>query len=139
MEAQPPLVVDLDGTLIKTDMLLETLVAVLARLPWLVLALPFWLLRGRAQLKRELASRARWSPENIPYRPEVLELLRGERSRGRRLVLATASDERLARRIADHLGTFDEVVASDGRNNLKGSAKCRALVERYGERGFDYA
>ncbi|HYC37460.1 MAG TPA: UbiA family prenyltransferase [Usitatibacter sp.] len=138
MESQPPLVVDLDGTLIKTDMLLESLVAVLQRLPWLAFCLPFWLLRGRAGLKRELAARARWSPERIPYRAEVLDWVRAERRNGRRVVLATASDEQLARRIAEHLGGFDDVVASDGRDNLKGAAKRRALVERYGERGFDY-
>lgn len=139
MQDEPPLVVDLDGTLIKSDMLLETLVGVIRRGPWLVFLLPFWLMRGRAELKRELALRTHLSPDKLPYRAEVLRWIDEERGRGRRLVLATASDEKIARGIADHLGTFDDVLASNGRENLKGAAKRDALVERFGERGFDYA
>lgn len=139
MDAQPPLVVDLDGTLIRTDLLLETLVRALQRAPWLLLALPFWLLRGRAFLKRQLAQRSAVSPDGLPYRDEVVAWLRQERDQGRKLVLATASDDSLAQRVASHLGTFSEVVASDGRKNVKGAAKRSVLVERYGERGFDYA
>lgn len=138
MDEDLPLVVDLDGTLIKSDMLLETLVATLRARPWLLPAVPLWLARGRAHLKRELALRAPVAPHELPYRVEVLVRVAGERARGRRLVLATASDEHIARRIAAHLGMFDEVLASDGRRNLKGAAKCHALVERFGERGFDY-
>jgi 4-hydroxybenzoate polyprenyltransferase/phosphoserine phosphatase len=139
MDPQPPLVVDLDGTLVRTDMLLETLVGALQRAPWLVFALPFWLVRGRAAVKRELALRSNVSVEALPYRAEVLDWLRGEQESGRRLVLATAADESIATRIAAHLGLFDEVVASDGRHNMKGNGKRSALVERFGERGFDYA
>src|SRR5687767_1876350 len=139
MREELPLVVDLDGTLIKSDMLLETLVGVLRRLPWLVVLIPVWLLRGRAGLKRELADRAILAPDRLPYREEVLSWVREERSRGRRLVLATGSDEHVARRIAEHLGTFDDVVGSNGRDNLKGATKRDALVERFGNRGFDYA
>ncbi len=139
MDAQPPLVVDLDGTLISTDLLLETVVDVLRRSPWLVLLLPLWLMRGRAHLKRQLALRASMSPGDLPYREDVLAWARKERAGGRTVVLATASDEGLARRVAQHLGAFDDVLASDGQLNLKGAAKRRALVERYGEGGFDYA
>jgi 4-hydroxybenzoate polyprenyltransferase/phosphoserine phosphatase len=140
MDEDLPLVIDLDGTLIKSDMLLETVLEVLRRSPWAVFAMPFWLARGRAAFKRQVAMRAgALSPESLPYRHEILDWLRAERLRGRRVVLATASDEQLARRIAEHLDAFDEVVASDGRSNLKGPAKRAALVARYGERGFDYA
>lgn len=139
MQDEVPLVVDLDGTVIKSDMLLETLLAVIRRRPWMVLLVPFWLLRGRAGLKRELSRRAQLAPDELPYRVEVLRWLKEERGRGRHLVLATASDEKVANSIADHLGAFDDVMASNGRRNLKGAAKRAALVERYGERGFDYA
>lgn len=138
MEEELPLAVDLDGTLIKSNMLLETLVAALHRNPWLVFAVPFWLLRGRAGLKHELAGRANISARELPYRDEVLKWLGQERARGRRVVLATGADEIVARSIAEHLGTFDDVMASDGRNNLIGPAKRQALVARYGEHGFDY-
>jgi 4-hydroxybenzoate polyprenyltransferase/phosphoserine phosphatase len=139
MDPQPPLVVDLDGTLVKTDMLLETLVGALQRAPWLVFVLPFWLLRGRAAVKRELALRSNVPVEGLPYRTEVLDWVRSEHEAGRRVVLATAADESIARRIADHVGAFDEILASDGERNVKGEGKRAALVERFGERGFDYA
>ncbi len=133
-----PLAVDLDATLVKSDMLMESLVGALKGAPWLVLALPFWLARGRAHLKRELALRANVDVTLLPYDTNVLEALRCERDAGRTLVLATAADARIAERIAAHVGLFDAVMASDGRTNLKRGAKARALVERYGEAGFDY-
>lgn len=134
-----PLCVDLDGTLVKSDMLLESLVAALKRSPLLVFALPFWLARGRAALKRELAQRATdIDVAVLPYDEAVLQRLREAKAQGRPVVLATAADATIAQRIADHLGLFDTVLASDGVKNLKRDAKARELVERYGERGFDY-
>jgi phosphoserine phosphatase len=130
--------VDLDGTLVRTDMLFETLVAALRRNPLVVLALPFWLARGRAHLKQQLALRGALDPATLPYDESVLEFLRREHAAGRRLVLATASDERIARDIARHLGIFEDVVASDGERNVKAAEKARRLAEAYGERGFDY-
>jgi 4-hydroxybenzoate polyprenyltransferase/phosphoserine phosphatase len=137
--AAVPLAVDLDGTLLKSDMLMETLAAVVRERPLLAFAMPFWLARGRAALKRELAQRARIDAALLPYDEVLMAELRRQRAAGRKLVLATGSDEIVARRIADHLGLFDEVIASDGKANLKREAKARALVERFGERGFDYA
>ena len=135
-----PLCVDLDGTLIKTDLLWVSLVRLLRRNPlWLAL-LPWWWTKGRAALKRQIASRI--GPLEVcrlPYNPEFLDFLRAEHRRGRPLILATASDGALARQVADHLGLFCEVLASDGKTNLRGAAKLRRLVERCGEGGFDYA
>ena len=135
---EPPLCVDLDRTLVRTDLLWETLAATLARSPAAALAIPFWLLRGRAALKRELAQRAPFDASTLPYDRHVLEDLRSERARGRRLVLATAADQLAAERVAAHVGLFDEVIGSDGVRNNKGEAKARTLIERFGERGFDY-
>jgi 4-hydroxybenzoate polyprenyltransferase/phosphoserine phosphatase len=134
-----PLVVDLDGSLLRSDMLLETLAATLRRAPLTAFAIPLWLLQGPAHLKARLAERATILPEHLPYRRDVIAWLASERGRGRRIVLATASNERVAHSIAAHLGLFDEVIASTPLHNLKGAAKCAALVERFGERGFDYA
>ena len=119
-------------------MLMESLASALRRSPLAALALPFWLARGRAALKRELASRADIDVALLPYDAEVLKELRRQRSDGRWLVLATASDASIAQRVADHLGIFDDVIASDGVRNMKGSVKAQALVDRFGERGFDY-
>lgn len=133
-----PLCVDLDGTLVRTDLLAESICRLIWR-PWLIPLVLVWLLKGRAHLKREAARRSAIDPENLPYNKEVLQWLREERSRGRRLVLVTATDQILADRISAHLGIFDEVIGSDGTRNLKGTEKQRVLVGRFGEGGYDYA
>lgn len=131
------LCVDLDGTLLNSDILYESLLSLLAHNPLYVFLLPFWLLRGKAAVKRELASRVSLPPETLPYNPQVLELLRTTTQRPR--VLCTASDQLLVAPIAEHLGLFEQVIASDGQRNLSGRNKAQALVEAFGERGFDYA
>ena len=135
----PPLVVDLDDTLLKTDLLLESFFSLLRRAPGAALAVPFWLLKGRAHLKREIASRVRLDVALLPYRTALLEQLRVERGKGRSIVLATASDELLAQQVADHLQLFDGVLASDGSTNLSGERKRERLESQFGESGFDYA
>lgn len=136
--AGPPLAVDLDGTLLRTDLLLESLLVLLKHAPWRILSLPLWLLRGRAYLKQQVARRVALEVDILPYRQDLLDHLKAERAGGRTLVLATAADRVLAQQVADHLGIFDLVLASDGRVNLSGEAKGRLLVSKFGEKGFDY-
>ena len=138
-EKPVPLCVDLDGTLIKTDVLWESLMLLLRRNPLYLLALPFWLLRGRAFLKKQIAARTDLNPAALPYHQGFLEYLRNEHRQGRPLILTTAADSHLAQRVASHVGLFNEVVASNGETNLRGANKGRKLVERFGRRGFDYA
>ena len=134
-----PLVVDLDGTLLRTDLLHESAVSAVARSPLAALAALPHLLRGdRAALKRRLALAAPVDAEALPFREEVVAYLREEKALGRKLVLATAADELLARPVAERLGLFDELLASDGRRNLGGETKRAELVARFGEKGFDY-
>ncbi len=133
------LVVDLDGTLIRSDLLLESLFALLRHNPLYLLMLPFWLVGGKARLKEEIARRVTLDPEFLPYREEFLQWLRGEHAAGRRLVLATASNYRLVRPIADYLGIFDSVLASDAAHNLSGRRKREALEGHCGAEGFVYA
>lgn len=133
-----PLCVDLDGTLIRTDLLFESTLALLKRNPLYLFALPFWLLGGRANLKRRIAQRSKVHIPSLPWDLRVVELLETE-GQQRTLVLCTASDHVLAEAVAKHLGCFDRVMASDGSHNLSGRHKADALVEAYGERGFDYA
>jgi 4-hydroxybenzoate polyprenyltransferase/phosphoserine phosphatase len=134
-----PLCVDLDGTLIKTDVLWESLMLLLKRNPLYLVVLPFWLLRGRAFLKQQIATRTELNPATLPYHSAFLDFLREERRRGRKLVLTTAADGQVAQRVAHHVGLFSEVIASNGETNLRGSNKGRKLVERFGKQGFDYA
>ena len=136
----PPLVVDLDGTLILSDLLDESFLSAVAARPRAALAALGPLLLGdRAALKRRLAEGSALDPALVPLREELVAHLRAEKEKGRRLVLATASDELLARPLAASLGLFDEVLASDGAGNLSGAAKRDRLVARFGEKGFDYA
>lgn len=132
------LCVDLDGTLVATDLLWESLVSVLRRAPWLLLSAPIWLFRGRACLKQKLADAAAVDFATLPYRTEVLTFVTGEHRRGRRVVLATAADHSLATGVSKHLGIFFDVIASDGVTNLKGRAKAASLSRRFGAGNFDY-
>ena len=133
-----PLVVDLDGTLVRGDTLSEAAVALIRdwRL-WPALAL--LLTAGRAAFKRRIAALAPPAAALLPYNARLVAYLRAQKAAGRRLVLATAADRAVADAVAAELGLFDEVLASDGATNLKGAAKARALVERFGTGGFAYA
>jgi 4-hydroxybenzoate polyprenyltransferase/phosphoserine phosphatase len=133
-----PLCVDLDGTLVLTDLLLESLVLLIKRNPLYVFVVPFWLLRGKSVLKAEIAARVTLNPAALPYNKEFLGWLQSQRAAGRSLWLCTAANQRLAEGVASHLGLFDGVLASDHSVNLSGEAKAAQLVERFGERGFDY-
>lgn len=134
-----PLCVNLDGTVIKSDMLWESLVRLLQRNPLYLLRVPFWLARGRAGLKAQLAQRVEVDVAKLPYHEPFLAFLREERLAGREIWLVTASDRRMAEPVAAHLGLFAEVLASDGQTNLRGRNKVAALAGKFGERGFDYA
>ena len=89
-----PLAVDLDGTLVRTDTLHESLLALFKHAPWLLLLLPWWVLKGKAFFKAEVARRVALDATRLPYNEELLAFLREEQARGRRLVLATAADRR---------------------------------------------
>lgn len=133
-----PIVVDLDGTLIRTDMLHESALRVMRDKPLHLLRIPYWLARGKAILKSNLASHTSFDPVSLPYNDDLLGWLRTQRAAGRKLILCTASDRTIAQPIAEHLDLFDEVMASDGRSNLAGRNKAAALEERFGRGGYDY-
>ena len=138
LAADVPLVVDLDGTLVTNDSLAESLLALARERPLALFALLGRLAGGRAAFKRALAELAPLDIETLPWNAPLLEHLQSERRRGRRIVLATGADQRVAERVARTLGLFDEVHASDGTTNLSGSAKRDRLLARFGEQGFDY-
>ncbi len=134
-----PLCVDLDGTLIYSDMLWESLARLLKQNFLCIFAVPIWLLSGRANLKRQVAARATVNPALLPYNEAFVQFLRDEKARGRHLLLASASDRALVEKVAAHVGLFDEVLASDGLTNLRSEAKRDALIAQFGQGGFDYA
>lgn len=133
-----PLCVDLDGTLIMSDLLLETVLLLLKRNPLYLFLLPVWLLKGKAALKAEIAKRVIINPVNLPYNPLFIDWLHAQRDSGRELWLCTASNHRLADSVAGHLQIFSGVLASSDEINLSGRTKALQLVEKFGEKGFDY-
>ncbi|MCC6717332.1 MAG: UbiA family prenyltransferase [Acetobacteraceae bacterium] len=132
-----PLCVDLDGTLVRTDTLVEGLLALAGGLRFAALLGAF--ARGRAALKADVAALAPPDPALLPYNGKLLEYIAAQRAAGRHIVLATAANSAVAEAVAGHLGLFDEVIASTATRNLKGPAKAAALVARFGRGGFAYA
>lgn len=135
----PPLCVDLDGTLIRSDVLAESVLALLRRNLLYIFLLPVWLMRGKARLKAEISRRVTLDAANLPYHQELIAYLRAEKARGRRIYLATASHEIPARAIARHLRLFDGVFASSDTVNLKGPRKLARIETELGAGNFHYA
>ncbi len=130
--------VDLDGTLINSDLLLETFLLLVKRNPLYLLLMPLWLLKGKAHLKAEIAKRVTLNPAALPYNLAFLQWLQLQREAGRDLWLCTASNYRLAQAIAEHLNIFQGVLASTDDTNLSGRTKAQRLVEKFNLKGFDY-
>ncbi len=136
--AQRALCVDLDGTLVKSDTLVDSLLLLARTYPLRALRAPLWLKGGKAALKARVCSEVQLDAANLPYNRKLLEYLMEQHSHGRKLYLTTGADSSLAQRIADHLGIFEEVLASDGSTNLTGHNKLQSLQQRFAAHGFDY-
>lgn len=133
-----PLVVDLDGTLLRTNSLIESLFVLARTAPLTLFRLPFWWMKGRAHLKHRLGAAVTPDVHWLPFRADLLAFLREQKSRGRALILATGADDKMAREVGREVGLFDNVMASDGATNLRGERKRDRLVTAFGLRGFDY-
>ncbi len=134
----PPLVVDLDGTLVRTDLLIENFLTLLAASPYQAVKSLFQLRIGKAALKSHLAEHCDLDVRSLPYNQTLLAFLRSEKAKGRKIFIASASDRQLVQRLADHLDLFDGVFASDGAVNLRGEAKAEVLCAQFAETGFVY-
>ncbi len=134
----PPLVVDLDGTLVRSDILIEGVFAHVGSKLTGAIEVAQALRGGKASLKHFLANEQNLSSADLPYDPRVLAVIAEARSEGRKVYLATASHQRQAEAVADHLGLFDGVFATDRDHNLSGANKARALEQAFGTGNFDY-
>jgi 4-hydroxybenzoate polyprenyltransferase/phosphoserine phosphatase len=132
-----PLSVDLDGTLVKSDTLLDTVVVLARQSPASLLQFPLWVAQGKAAFKRRVSLLAEIDVERLPYNQPLLEYLREQHAEGREIWLATGADALLAERVAAHLGIFAGVMASDGSVNLTGSSKLASFQQRFPQ-GFCY-
>lgn len=125
----PPLIVDLDGTITYSDTLAESIVLLARKSPWTLLRLPFWLLRGRAAAKEEIAARVDLTGHPLPYREDVVHYLQAQKASGRRLVLATAAHHTIATVVARDTDLFETVLATRDGSNLKSHEKLRAIQQ----------
>ncbi|MYA35346.1 MAG: UbiA family prenyltransferase [Gammaproteobacteria bacterium] len=133
------LFVDLDGTLIRTDLLFESLLLLIRRNPLYLAVIPFWLLKGRAWLKHQIARRVEIDPAVLPYNEAFLAWLGDQRARGRAMTLISASDQRYVSAVAEHVGLFDAAIGSDGKTNLKARNKLQRIEEIVQGSEFAYA
>ena len=133
-----PLCVDLDGTLVNTDTLVESALLLVKLNPLYILAMIFWLFSGKSEFKAQIASRTRLDIETLPYNQPLLEWLREQREAGRPLMLVTAANHRIADAIGDYLQLFTNIHASSSEHNLSACNKRDELNKLYGKRGYDY-
>jgi 4-hydroxybenzoate polyprenyltransferase len=135
-----PLCVDLDGTLIRSDVLHESLLIFLKKYPWKFFFALIWLIKGgRAYLKQQLAKVALPTAALLPYNEQFIEFLKQKKAQGHPLYLATAADDKFAKAVCDHLGFFEGYFASNGKENLRAGEKAKTLVKEFGKNGFIYA
>jgi len=134
-----PLYIDLDGTLVTTDIFIESAFALFKKNIFYLFILPFWLIHGKANLKKQIACRVDLKIPLLPFHKDFLDYLNKEKAKGRILILATASNIKFAQQIAEHLGIFNEVIASDDKINLSGESKLNRIRELSGQIPFDYA
>jgi 4-hydroxybenzoate polyprenyltransferase len=137
--SEPAICVDLDGTLVRTNLLLETFLAAVRRNPMVLFLAALWLWRGKPVLKQNLAACVTLDPALLPYNEPLIHYLRARKQAGAKLYLTTAADRRAAQSVADHLGLFDAVLASDGSTNLKGDRKRQAIQALLPAQPFLYA
>lgn len=133
-----PLCVDVDGTLLRTDLLLESVLGLIKQDPLAVFRLPYWALQGKAQLKSKIAERVDLDVGSLPFNQNVLAYVRNEHRKGRPIILASASHTKFIDALAGHLECVDSSMATTAGLNLRGADKAMKLCEKYGEKGFEY-
>ena len=137
-----PLAVDLDGSLIKTELPFESFLFVLTHKPVSLLKIFLEKIKNRKPgfVKQKLESLSDFSLQNIPWSKKLLDFLKEEKSKGRKLVLCTGSTQAYAEKINKiQNNLFDEVYGSTLGQNLAGKKKGIFLSDKYGEKQFDYA
>jgi 4-hydroxybenzoate polyprenyltransferase len=139
MKNSQVIAVDLDGTLTLTDTLHESVLTLVRSKPYFLLLLPFWLLYGIAHLKKKVAENCDLDVTMLPYNQPFIDWLKEEKLRGKKIVLSTAANEKIAKQVVRNFDFFDEFIASNSTTNLKSARKREALQERYGVEGYDYA
>jgi len=132
------LVVDLDHSLIKIDLLQLSSKKALLKNPLLIFLMPYWFFLGKGFLKHQLVKRVDINIEKLPFNQEVIKYIRERKALGDKIILATASHKIYANQVAEYLNFFNEVMASDKYFNLSSHNKAKKLIEKFGDKNFDY-
>ncbi len=138
MSKDIPLLVDLDGSLVKTDTLYEVAALFIKAKPWLFFMPIIWLLKGKQILKKNLSEQTDLNVATLPIHTELMSYLKKEHNSGRELILCTGCDQSNAKKVLQAYPIFSDVIASNETVNLTGKNKANALITRFGERGYDY-
>ncbi len=133
-----PLCVDLDGTLVRTDMLVESVLLLVRQQPIMLLYLPFWLLKGKTFFKQAIASNVLLDDTQYPFNNDVVEYIEEEKSHAREIILVTGSHQSIAEHIGQQTQLFDRVQGTDSAVNLTSNQKRQWLESEFGPGGFDY-
>lgn len=139
LNTELPLVVDVDGTFIKTDMLFEGFWKALGQAPLKTLRATWRHFSDRAVLKSKIAQIAGIRVDLLPVNKAVADLVDQARTEGREVIFASAADQGQIDALAACHGISGDHLATQGHINLKGQAKADALVARFGKGGFAYA
>jgi 4-hydroxybenzoate polyprenyltransferase/phosphoserine phosphatase len=134
-----PLCLDLDGTLIKSDALFESLIQMLKGNPLLIIMVPFWLAKGKPNLKEEIDKRIEFNAEFLPYNEELINYAKEEKAKGRKVYLVTASHISIAKKVGEYLGFFDGIYGTENGVNLKSKRKAEFLNNKFGKGKYVYA
>jgi len=134
-----PLFVDLDGTLIKSDLLFESLLLLIKSNPFSIFLIPLWLCRGRAYLKYQLAQRVELSVDDLPLNPEFHAYLTAQHASGRSITLISASNQDQVKLVGERQALFQVAIGSDRNENLKAESKLRRIQQITGDNKFAYA
>jgi phosphoserine phosphatase len=137
-ETNFPLCVDLDGTLIDSDIAVISLFSLLKKNIFFFFLLPLWVCRGKAFLKHKISEHVDIDPGCLPYRQDILQYLQKQHALGTVIILCTGSTMRYASQVSDYLGFFTDVIASDSTRNILGKNKAKTLQKKYGVKQFDY-
>lgn len=133
-----PLCVDIDGTVIRSNLVHELLLFLMRSRPLALLGILFLAIFNRARFKAKLSQISALDPTTLPYRREVLSHLAEEQARGRTIILLSYANQRTAQAVAQHLGLFADVIAVNDGRDLTPSDMARLLCARFGPGQFDY-
>lgn len=131
--------VDLDGTLIKTDLFFESILKLIKQNPLNIIKIFFWIIKARSYAKSKIANIIDIDAASLPYQSELIEYLKSLKAQGHKIILATASNEKYAHKVSNHLGIFDGVIASSETTNMKGRRKLEEMNKDANGKNFCYA